>query len=290
MVQPFASLTASQIDVQCDPSGGAPTGNWTASDCPAANSRTPAMSRRFASSQISPPSRPSSRGSSAPCRCQRPRPWSSIRGLRKWLARINPDGGSGGRSSPSSLSARPSSSSRSPWSSMAATPWSSGARRRTPLTSRPWRGPDHRDLDRRRHDQRDRRQRPGRHHGDPRRQRRRSGDVRPGSGWRRPARRRPALRQRGRGHDRLRRSSADPGRHGRRDGRQPDHLPPVHARASPASTSGRRAPSRPPAAAIAAAPPGGTIFPAGISEAFFETYPFCTGEVGSSPECAAAAA
>jgi hypothetical protein len=37
MVQPFASLTASQIDVQCDPSGGAPTGNWTASDCPAAN-------------------------------------------------------------------------------------------------------------------------------------------------------------------------------------------------------------------------------------------------------------
>ena len=29
----------------------------------------------------------------------------------------------------------------------------------------------------------------------------------------------------------------------------------------------------------------GNVFPAGISLAFFETYPFCTGAVGSSPEC-----
>jgi hypothetical protein len=35
----------------------------------------------------------------------------------------------------------------------------------------------------------------------------------------------------------------------------------------------------------AAAPPNGTLFPAGISLAFFETYPFCVGEVGSSPDC-----
>lgn len=35
----------------------------------------------------------------------------------------------------------------------------------------------------------------------------------------------------------------------------------------------------------AAAPPMGNVFPAGISLAFFETYPFCTGAVGSSPEC-----
>ena len=35
----------------------------------------------------------------------------------------------------------------------------------------------------------------------------------------------------------------------------------------------------------AAAPPIGNVFPAGISLAFFETYPFCTGDVGSSPEC-----
>lgn len=31
--------------------------------------------------------------------------------------------------------------------------------------------------------------------------------------------------------------------------------------------------------------PAGTVFPAGISKAFFETYPFCTGEVGSSADC-----
>ncbi len=36
---------------------------------------------------------------------------------------------------------------------------------------------------------------------------------------------------------------------------------------------------------FAAGPPGGTIFPAGIAKAFFDTYPFCTGEVGSSPDC-----
>lgn len=36
----------------------------------------------------------------------------------------------------------------------------------------------------------------------------------------------------------------------------------------------------------AASAPGGTIFPAGISKAFFDTYPFCTGAVGSSPDCA----
>jgi hypothetical protein len=35
----------------------------------------------------------------------------------------------------------------------------------------------------------------------------------------------------------------------------------------------------------AASPPAGNVFPAGISLAFFETYPFCTGEVGSSPDC-----
>jgi hypothetical protein len=35
----------------------------------------------------------------------------------------------------------------------------------------------------------------------------------------------------------------------------------------------------------AAGGPSGDVFPAGISLAFFQTYPFCTGEVGSSPEC-----
>jgi len=35
----------------------------------------------------------------------------------------------------------------------------------------------------------------------------------------------------------------------------------------------------------ASAPPIGNVFPAGISLAFFETYPFCTGDVGSSPDC-----
>ena len=35
----------------------------------------------------------------------------------------------------------------------------------------------------------------------------------------------------------------------------------------------------------AAGGPGGDVFPAGISLAFFQTYPFCTGEVGSSPDC-----
>jgi len=35
----------------------------------------------------------------------------------------------------------------------------------------------------------------------------------------------------------------------------------------------------------AASPPSGTLFPVGISLAFFETYPFCTGDVGSSPDC-----
>ena len=34
-----------------------------------------------------------------------------------------------------------------------------------------------------------------------------------------------------------------------------------------------------------AAGPGGDVFPAGISLAFFETYPFCSGPVGSSPAC-----
>ena len=36
---------------------------------------------------------------------------------------------------------------------------------------------------------------------------------------------------------------------------------------------------------FAAGGPGGDVFPAGIAEAFFENYPFCTGEVGSSPAC-----
>jgi len=31
--------------------------------------------------------------------------------------------------------------------------------------------------------------------------------------------------------------------------------------------------------------PSGDVFPAGIALAFFETYPFCTGPVGSSPAC-----
>jgi hypothetical protein len=31
--------------------------------------------------------------------------------------------------------------------------------------------------------------------------------------------------------------------------------------------------------------PAGNVFPAGISLAFFETYPFCSGPVGSSPDC-----
>jgi Flp pilus assembly protein TadG len=35
----------------------------------------------------------------------------------------------------------------------------------------------------------------------------------------------------------------------------------------------------------AAGGPGGDVFPAGISLAFFQAYPFCTGEVGSSPDC-----
>jgi hypothetical protein len=35
----------------------------------------------------------------------------------------------------------------------------------------------------------------------------------------------------------------------------------------------------------AASPPTGTLFPVGIALAFFETYPFCTGDVGSSPDC-----
>ena len=35
----------------------------------------------------------------------------------------------------------------------------------------------------------------------------------------------------------------------------------------------------------AAGGPGGDVFPAGISLAFFQTYPFCAGEVGSSPSC-----
>ncbi|MEP7361172.1 MAG: pilus assembly protein TadG-related protein [Chloroflexota bacterium] len=32
--------------------------------------------------------------------------------------------------------------------------------------------------------------------------------------------------------------------------------------------------------------PSGALFPAGISLAFFQTYPFCVGDVGSSPSCA----
>lgn len=35
----------------------------------------------------------------------------------------------------------------------------------------------------------------------------------------------------------------------------------------------------------AAGGPGGDVFPAGVSLAFFQTYPFCTGEVGSSADC-----
>ena len=35
----------------------------------------------------------------------------------------------------------------------------------------------------------------------------------------------------------------------------------------------------------AAGPPSGNVFPAGVSLAFFETYPFCTGAVGSSTAC-----
>ena len=35
----------------------------------------------------------------------------------------------------------------------------------------------------------------------------------------------------------------------------------------------------------AAGGPGGDVFPAGVALAFFQTYPFCTGEVGSSPDC-----
>lgn len=31
--------------------------------------------------------------------------------------------------------------------------------------------------------------------------------------------------------------------------------------------------------------PSGNVFPAGISLAFFQTYPFCSGPVGSSPDC-----
>jgi hypothetical protein len=35
----------------------------------------------------------------------------------------------------------------------------------------------------------------------------------------------------------------------------------------------------------ASSPPTGTLFPVGIALAFFETYPFCTGDVGSGPDC-----
>ena len=35
----------------------------------------------------------------------------------------------------------------------------------------------------------------------------------------------------------------------------------------------------------ASSPPTGTLFPVGIALAFFQTYPFCTGDVGSSPDC-----
>ena len=36
----------------------------------------------------------------------------------------------------------------------------------------------------------------------------------------------------------------------------------------------------------AAGGPSGDVFPVGVALAFFETYPFCTGPVGSSPACA----
>ena len=32
-IQPFAALTSADLQTRCDPSGGAPTGNWTASTC-----------------------------------------------------------------------------------------------------------------------------------------------------------------------------------------------------------------------------------------------------------------
>jgi hypothetical protein len=35
----------------------------------------------------------------------------------------------------------------------------------------------------------------------------------------------------------------------------------------------------------AAGGPGGNVLPIGVAEAFFETYPFCTGEVGIDPNC-----
>ena len=54
---------------------------------------------------------------------------------------------------------------------------------------------------------------------------------------------------------------------------------------SSAVVPGRPVPPPRPGAATRLAPPIGNVFPAGISLAFFETYPFCTGDVGSSPEC-----
>ena len=36
----------------------------------------------------------------------------------------------------------------------------------------------------------------------------------------------------------------------------------------------------------AAGGPSGDVFPVGVSYAFFQSYPFCTGEVGSGPDCA----
>lgn len=33
MIQPFALLTTGQLQTRCDPSGGSPTGNWSASTC-----------------------------------------------------------------------------------------------------------------------------------------------------------------------------------------------------------------------------------------------------------------
>jgi hypothetical protein len=33
MIAPFASVTSAEVFVRCDPSGGAPTGNWTGSTC-----------------------------------------------------------------------------------------------------------------------------------------------------------------------------------------------------------------------------------------------------------------
>jgi hypothetical protein len=33
MIQPFAQVTNSQLQTRCDPSGGTPTGNWSATTC-----------------------------------------------------------------------------------------------------------------------------------------------------------------------------------------------------------------------------------------------------------------